>query len=153
MKSNDDALLKFKEIIVKADKSINDSGPQISPPEPGTQYHNDWYRRKVYATEMAFDVRSTNSIVSPLIGELRFECNVKGTKASSEAEANSLPDSFNLTGQVCKATYAFQSSVWVFKKLECNYHLEGISDGGPRFEEIKPTERNSFGICMSFLPK
>ena len=106
-------LTKIGEIAEAKLKSIE---PEVSPP---TSLHpTEWWRRKVTVEKLSIDARRTDSLVSPYVGELRFECRVKGAMGLSKEAATSLPDRFSVSNK-CIASFAFQSSKWALKAFKC----------------------------------
>lgn len=140
---SDDPKKSFEALVANAEKQINGAEVTISQPELGI---TDWYRRKVYAANFHFDVRSTTSLVSPFMGEIAFDCSVRGRKGSSKADVTTGPDTFD-QGTPSKATYAFQSSKWVFKGLT----NQGYDNTVP-WTAVE-SDGSTSGTCYKLLPK
>lgn len=78
-----------------------------------------WYRRKVQINDVGYDVRKTDSLVSPFMGEIAYTVVTRGRKGTSEKDAREGPENFKTKGTKCKATYAYQSSRWIRKSVVC----------------------------------
>lgn len=136
------------EIVAKLEKMaaiypslVDAKPPEISPP---TSLIEEWFRRKVFVNQVAFDVRRTDSLVSPYAGVISFTCDVRGTKGATRESVNSGPDTFHSTGGFpCTANYAYQSSRWVRKAVTCR---SGVDVFEPR------PERGVTYNCAQALP-
>ena len=150
--TDDEIVRRFEAISIRFAKALNDSPPYISPPDGRAGYATEWYRRKLYTPPVSFDVQKTNSLVSPLIGEIVFGCNVRGARASSENELKVIPDSFDNTSQ-CKASYAYQSSRWRFRTLSClRSSATQRQDIWQTIDPTKETTVSVYGRCHALLP-
>jgi hypothetical protein len=138
------------EIVAKLEKMagnypslVDAKGPVISPP---TSLVQEWYRRKVFVTNVAYDVRRTDSLVSPYSGTISYFCDVRGTKGTSEESVKSGADTFNGIASIpCTANYAYQSSRWVLKSVAC----QSLLTRG--YEPVRPDSGTKY-FCQQALP-
>ncbi|HWZ73767.1 MAG TPA: hypothetical protein VN326_20100, partial [Casimicrobiaceae bacterium] len=68
-----DMVAKFEKMASSYPALVDAKEPVISPPN---LLIKDWYRRKVFVTDIAYDVRRTDSLVSPYSGTISYICNV-----------------------------------------------------------------------------
>lgn len=141
--SGDDAVKRLEVIASHIEKSINESPSEVTPPDG--QSFKDWYRRKIFTLPVSFDARTTNSLVSPIVGEVVFGCNIRVAYALSEAALKLTPDEVRPVN--CKASYAFQSSRWIFKTLSCDSSIDS------KWEIVGNSHRSSvMRKCLALLP-
>lgn len=107
-----------------------------------------WYRRKVSVGDVSFDVRRTDSLISPFAGEILFSCAVSVASAASEEALGSIKDSVDTFAGKCKATYAYQSSRWMRKSVSCTRY-DGISALIVSPDSLGSTMYR----CATFLPQ
>lgn len=116
--ANDEVVKRLQSLAEAAPGVVDKSPPFIAPPNeaiPG------WWRRQVYIRELSFDVRRTDSLVSPFSGEIAFNCHVRVARAKSEDELRSTPYTVdNLFGR-CKVNYAYQGQKWIRKSGYCSW--------------------------------
>ena len=118
--SGDDAVKRLEGIASNIEIRINESPFEVTPPD-GKSF-KEWYRRKIFTLPVSFDARTTNSLVSPIVGEVVFGCNIRAASALSEAALKLQND--EVVSSNCKASYAFQSSRWIFKSLSCDSSID-----------------------------
>jgi hypothetical protein len=140
--SSEEIVKRLSSIGEAAEAKLNAADPVISPPM--NDVFKDWFRRKVTAEKITFDVRRTDSLVSPYVGDFQLTCTVKGTKGSKEEDVKDTPDSFSISAK-CKAAYAFQSSKWALKSFQCQK-----SSSDPIFVDINASSSNKTQVaCFS----
>lgn len=143
--ADDEIVKRLSKIGETAVINLNSVEPVISPPDGSTL---QWYRRKFTAENLTIDVRRTDSLVSPYVGDLQLDCTSKGTFGSTEADIKGTPDKFSGVTK-CKASYAFQSSKWTLKSFKCEKLHAGSN---VIFEEIfikKPEKMSAPEACFS----
>ena len=148
--SDDAAVRRMEEFAVNYPRLVEASPEVVLSP---TNEVKDWYRHKVFVRDVAFDVRRTDSLVTPLAGLITYVCGVRGTKGASEAFVRSNPDNVSHDGDQCRAAYAYQASKWVRKDVTCEFPTYA---GGGRFvKKWSPvtTESGIFATCMKLLPQ
>lgn len=149
--TDDAAVMRMQALAEKYPVLVDSAAAIVSPPSKDIK---EWYRRKVFVKDVGFDVRRTDSLVTPLIGYLTFSCAVQGTKGTSEEYVRSRPDNFSLDGDRCKATYAFQSGKWVHKDLACELTVLGPDYRFTRkWESISAKSKGIYGTCAMLLPQ
>ena len=122
-----------------------DAEPEISPPSDNV-YYTEWYKRKIYTSDkMQFDVVKTNSVVSPFLGKIDFECNTRFVKGLNLEEVRDRP--FTGTADTaCRVTYAYQENRWVFKDMSClKLTALNLND----FQEISSSSKGGLGQCRA----
>ena len=140
--ANSDVVGQFEAIVDKFNSNVSSYPPKISPPN---QYVEEWYLREIYLINVEYDVKQTDSLISPYHGEIIFQCSVKGSKGSSKAEVSNGTITFDTGNQAspCIAKYAYQKNKWVLKQAICK------TDSGGWEEPIEGVET----WCISVLPK
>lgn len=146
--TDETALKQFEHVVKTIEQSINESAEVIAEPRPGS---SEWWRRKVTTQAVQFDVKRTDSIVTPLIGEALFSCDTQAVKAQTQEDAQTLPFNFS-SKTACKAAYAYQDKKWVFKKMQCAYPTSNPSRS-PSWYEVTSPSNGMTGRCLSLLPK
>lgn len=81
---------------------------------------NQWFKRKDLATKIEYDVKKTDSMVSPYVAEIswipvRYKSDDFNTK--EEAEKAGLPARPIITGNIWHTELAFQNGKWVVKEI------------------------------------
>lgn len=114
--ANSDVVEKFEAITDKFSANAIHFPSKIYPP---TDEYNQWARRQVHVSNVGYDVKKTNSLVSPFSGEITYQCSVTGMWGDSKEEVTNGPDAFNSSGDLCLATYAFQKNKWIKKNVMC----------------------------------
>ena len=143
--ANEEVVKRFEKLTLSFTQMVNSQEAKISPPTGSVSV---WYRRKIYVRDVAYDVRRTDSLVSPFAGEIFYVCGARGAKGLTELEVKTAPEQFDTGGGKCRANYAFQSSRWVFKAATCYDHISK--------KTWQPVEDPSQGIyydCKQLLPQ
>ena len=132
-------------LMTQLQKVIDAAEPEISPPSENG-YYTEWYKRKIYTSDkMQFDVVKTNSVVSPFLGKIDFECNTRFVKGASLDKVKDSP--FTGTADTpCRATYAYQEDRWVFKDMSC-LKLTALNPND--FQEISTDTMSVLGQCRA----
>ena len=133
-----DPVQGLQEFNEKFKEELNASTPDISAPE-GDSVH--WYKRQVFTSDqMSYDVTKTDSLVSPFIGKVEFNCNFHVLKGPSAQEVTTAPfaDAFK---DKCVLTLAHQKGRWVAKSMVCM--LAGIGT-----IEIKEAGTSPYSQCL-----
>ena len=92
-------------------------------PERVTNFNDpDWNKRKMFASEIKYDVRRTDSLVSPYLADVTWHVTQYSTPnvpTKNEAEKAGLPmkPSPKPEGEVWSAQLAFQDGKWILKAL------------------------------------
>lgn len=138
-----DPVKGIQALMTRLQTAINAAEPEISPPSDN-KYYTEWYKRKIYTSDkMQFDVVKTNSIVSPFLGKIDFECNTRFVKGVSLDEVKDTP--FTGTADTpCRVTYAYQDDRWAFKDMSC-LKLTALNPND--FQEISPDTMGVLGQC------
>ena len=124
--ANSDVVERFEAITDKFTANMVNIPASMSPPSDDTDHK--WYKRQAHIRNVGYDVRKTDSLVSPFIGEITYQCNVTGRSGASKQEASKGPDSFNTTGDFCTAKYAFQKNKWIKKNVICKDDSGGLRE-------------------------
>lgn len=143
---NDAIVKRFQSLVDAAPSTVDSAPPVVSPPNRGI---TEWYRRKVSIREVAFDVRRTDSLVSPIAGEIVFNCHFRHARARSEDELKDTqygPDA--LVGQ-CRVNYAYQGQKWVRKIGHCTSVIERV----PAPKPMDSPDRGVGYYCVNLLPQ
>jgi hypothetical protein len=82
-----------------------------------------WYRRKIFLTSISYDVRKTDSLVSPYIADIHFNCAVHGRVDGTKEAVESGEDSFTSDPTECISKYAFQEDHWVKNSVICKSYF------------------------------
>lgn len=132
-------------LMTRLQKAINAEEPEISPPGDD-KYYTEWYKRKIYTSDkMQFDVVKTDSVVSPFLGKIDFECNTRFVKGASLDEVKDTP--FTGTADTpCKVTYAHQENRWGFKEMSC-LKLTALTPND--FQEVGTDTTGVLGKCRA----
>lgn len=132
-------------LMTRLQQAINAAEPEISPPSDNG-YYPDWYKRKIYTSDkMQFDVVKTNSVVSPLLGKIDFECNTRFVKGTSLDEVKDAQFS-GAADTPCRVTYAHQEGRWVFKEMSC---LKLTALNPDDFQEVGTATTSVLGQCRA----
>lgn len=146
--ANDEAVKRLERMAASYQGLIDAKEPVISP--PGASGDDQWYRRKAVVSDVSFDARKTDSLVSPLAGEISYTCGVRGAKGASEQAVMVGGDNFNIPAAAkCRATYAYQSSKWINKSVSCQGLIGNV---GPWVEVNRPSQGVLYS-CAQALPK
>ncbi|RRC97944.1 hypothetical protein [Amphritea balenae] len=135
----DDPVQKFEQLTDLYVETVSKQPVRLSPPGTRPASSTVWHRRQIYISDLNYDVRKTNSLVSPLIGEMTFTCGVKGRQGKSKAEVSEGPDEFD-QGIICIAKYAYQKQTWVKKQFHCEDAYYDQRTGKVRKELVEPQE-------------
>ncbi|MEO8119075.1 MAG: hypothetical protein ABI606_07110 [Rhodoferax sp.] len=140
-----DPIKSIQTLMTRLQKAIDATEPEISPPSNDGDY-TEWYKRKIYTSgKMQFDVVKTNSVVSPLLGKIDFECNTRFVKGVSLDEVKDTQ--FTGTADTpCRATYALQENRWVFKEMSC-LKLTALTPND--FQEVSTDTTSVLGQCRA----
>ena len=119
------SVLKFEDVLKVATSKTN-SAEQVYLNETNQK----WVKRKFEVSDLKYDVKKTNSLVSPIIANVIFSLKTEQTeflssKETTEASTTYEPKrkydiSFNLS-------YAYQNSRWNF--LNAKYELKALNKG------------------------
>lgn len=137
---NDMVVKRFKKIVTSYPKLVDAKKPVISAPSVSPL----WFRRKLQIKEIGYDVRKTDSLVSPFAGEISYICGVRGRDGATEQEVKEGADNFEIEKK-CRAAYAFQSSRWVIKSVVCQSDDKSTWD--------TPREGTVYDNCAKLLPQ
>lgn len=88
--------------------------------------------------KLAYDVRSTNSLVSPYNAYLTFSCSARGTVFRKTTSGSIM----------CRVTYAYQSDRWTFKSFEVE-DIAGIDFSPDEFDRIIKLEKEIACLALS----
>lgn len=140
-----DPVKGIQALMTRLQKAIDAAEPEISPPGDD-RYNTEWYKRKIYTSDkMQFDVVKTNSVVSPFLGKIDFECNTRFVKGASLDEVKDTP--FTGTADTpCRVTYAYQENRWVFKEMSC-LKLTALTPND--FQEVGTDTTSVLGKCQT----
>jgi hypothetical protein len=139
--SDADVVAKMEKMAASYPSLVDAKGPVISPP---TALIKEWYRRKVFVTDVAYDVRRTDSLVSPYSGTISYICNVRGASGTSEQSVQSAADTFNGIAPIpCTANYAYQAARWILKSVACRPMRA--------YEPVRPDSGTTYS-CQQALP-
>lgn len=116
---SDVVVKRFKKMVVNYPKLVDSKKPKISAPI--LPISPLWYSRKLQIKDVGYDVKKTDSLVSPFTGEISYTCSFRGIKGATELEVTEGLDNFEGATK-CKAVYAFQSPRWVLKSVVCQNH-------------------------------
>lgn len=142
-----DIVAKLEKMVASYPSLVDAQEPTILRQEDPDPSQREWYRRKIFVTEVAYDVRRTDSLVSPYSGTISYLCNVRGDKGPSEESVKSSPDTFrHEPGNRCIASYAYQSAHWRFKSVACQ---SSLGRGG--YEPVQPHLGITY-FCQQALP-
>lgn len=135
---NDEPVEKLKARIQSNKQSLEKRRPVYF-----NSYTQGWAKRRMHVDNLEYDVRKTDSLVSPFIGIVTFEVFVEQTSFyKSKDEAESAED-FQIETyaskiqEMSRVTYAFQEAGWVIKKYEV--WQKGLPNS--TWEEIDPTKK------------
>lgn len=140
-----DPVKGIQALMTRLQKAIDAAEPEISPPGDD-RYYTEWYKRKIYTSDkMQFDVVKTDSVVSPFLGKIDFECNTRFVKGASLNEVKDT--AFTGTADTpCRITYARQETRWVFKEMSClKLTALNLND----FEEVSTDNTSVLGKCRA----
>jgi len=89
--------------------------------DPGSE--RGWIKRRIVLSDMKYDVKKTDSLVSPLLAPVNFKCStiqseIYPNKGDAEKAKILQPSGLAIS---CRATLAFQDGKWNAKSLE--YYL------------------------------
>jgi hypothetical protein len=144
--ADDDVVRRLELLTHRYVSIVTATPPKIEPPN---KYIGDWYRRKIYIQKLEYDVQKTSSLVSPFVGEISYNCSVKGKNGSTRAAVSYGPNGFDEIGAKCLAKYAFQKGKWVKKTVLCRSNYVNENN-----EWVEPIPENGASYdCASLLPK
>lgn len=130
----------MKFVMQKLQSEINSQPQTITPPGD----INKWYKRKIYTPqEMQYDVKKTDSIVTPHAGIIDFECNVKVASALTQEDLDKIEMRDFVTAK-CRSTWAHQDKKWIFKSMACQNPLNAT-----RYDEIPAGDTSILGTCRN----
>jgi hypothetical protein len=133
-----DPVQGLQEFNEKFKGELNASKPVISAPDGS---NDQWYKRQVFTSDqMSYDVTKTDSLVSPFVGKVEFNCNFHVLKGPSAQAITTAPfvDAFK---DKCVLALAHQKGRWVAKSMVCM--LAGIGT-----IEIKETDTSPYSQCL-----
>lgn len=84
-----------------------------------------WYRYKIFLTSTSYDVRKTDSLVSPFVADIHFNCATHTRVGNTKEAVESGEDSSTLYPIECISKYAFQDDHWVKKSVSCKSYITG----------------------------
>lgn len=118
---NEKIIKRLEKLALTYPKLVDALEPETKEiPKQFAKYASfKFVRRKIQITDTGYDVRKTDSLVSPFIGEIAYTVVTRGRKGSLEKDVKEGPENFKVDGIKCKATYAYQSSRWVRKSVAC----------------------------------
>lgn len=125
--ASDDVVERFEAITEKFSLNMVNYPAKISPP---TSTYNKWVKRQAHLYNVAYDVKKTNSLISPFSGEITYRCTVTGRYGATKEIASNGADDFDTTGRFCLGTYAFQKNKWIKKSVICKYESSWREPGG-----------------------
>lgn len=110
-----DPVQSFEKIVATCQAAFDDRPPYT------VQFDNrekKWRKRAVSPQKITYDVRKTDSLVSPLVGIMQLEGVSYVASADSEEAAKSLqipPDTENAVLTKTTIDFSFQSGQWIVK--------------------------------------
>ena len=143
-----EAVQKFEVISGKLQSSVSSSTMLVRetsdevlaklnrPDRPFPRFRGN----TVSLSNLAVDVRKTDSLISPLTGHITFNCSFKYWEADSRDQLVGR-EKLSMLGDSCLALYALQSSQWVLKSFSCNGR------------EVSAEDTTVVGMCRSHLPQ
>jgi hypothetical protein len=114
-RADDKAVKRFKEMVAAYPSAVAATEPRVSPPEGLT---TEWYRRKISVVVARFDVKKSDSLLTPIVGEFHFDCVVSGTDGPTKESVTGTPDTWS-SPQPCRAEYGFDGARWTLKTITC----------------------------------
>lgn len=105
-------LTEFQDIVKQCKKLVEQDVPRTLVENRKNAGY--WVKLVLGPASIAYDVRKTDSLVSPLVAHIEVTSDSYGSPASTEEEAKAL--SVNLDGAVNRSThrinYAYQDGAW-----------------------------------------
>lgn len=143
---NEDIVRRLEKLAEIAPEVVNNSAAVISAP---SEIISDWFRRKIRVKSLGYDVRRTDSLVSPFVGEIEVDCRATVTRGSSQQALMTAPEGNEVNFGLCKITYAFQGQKWVRKSGQCK-----SSSYPNRPPELMDHPDKGFGYyCAQLMPQ
>jgi hypothetical protein len=126
--TNVDPLKSFEKIIQKCQSAFNNRSIEDVYYVPQSKV---WVKRLRKSPILNYDVKKTDSLVSPYIATLEFTDNLYTAKATNEVDARALIINVNNASQVRfedQATYAMQGGNWILKSWTSAYSSKDPQD-------------------------
>ncbi|RYE40783.1 MAG: hypothetical protein EOP24_39445 [Hyphomicrobiales bacterium] len=149
------ALAQFKQIVERC-AAVFEAGTAVRQGSEGK-----WFKQSLDGLETSFDVKKSDSIVTPYLGTLTVKYVQQGKSAPTQKEAHSLtlePD-----GPMMRATdvlhFVFREGRWEGVSVEDRKELR--SSAGKPFEKLTPFKRSKaelsptgwHGKCLNLTSK
>lgn len=135
-KKGPDLIKLLKDLIRENEKRVAEARPIYY-----NMHKNGWAKRKMKMLDIEYDVRKTDSLVSPFLGIVTFNAIVEQseffpTKIEAEAATSFQPIGGPISGysEPCRITYAFQDKQWVIKTRESYSFVSKTWDPAPSAE-------------------
>jgi hypothetical protein len=110
----DDSVSKLEKLILKAENASN-KGSVIY----FNEYGQAWAKRCFTVSNLKFDVKKTDSLVTPIVGFVNFDLITDQTdlyQTKEEAEASKVFDPKFITPYQISLTYTYRNGKWSFSK-------------------------------------
>ncbi len=119
--ANEDPVYEFKKIIIESEKLTNCSTSVYF-----NEYEQAWAKRRFTVSRIKYDVKKTDSLISPLLGMVSFELDIDQSHlypSKKEAEEST---TFELTipPYNISLNYSYIDSKWLFSNgtEQCDYY-------------------------------
>lgn len=128
--ASDDPVRSFEQFLMASKESTNTTTSVFF-----NKHKNGWVKQRYRVVELKFDVKKTDSLVTPIVGLVTLDLLTEASDAfPSQEEAEKLI-SFNVMASITdrmSLTYAYRDSKWAFSKG--SYEVLSPSLKGTRFE-------------------
>lgn len=129
------ALDSFRDLV-----QVSAAATDASSEPYRNKHHDKWAKRKFRVTDLTYDVRKTESLVSPLVGHVTFTLASTQTALFPDKEAAQASSEFDSQGSVYKVelSYAHQDGKW--RTTTGRYSVPALLDNS---FDLTPTEVRS----------
>ncbi len=150
----DDPVAKFEKLILEAKNATNTNSPVYF-----NEYRQEWAKRRFSVTEITYDVKKTDSLVSPIIGLVTFQLRTIQTylyPTKEQADASSAFETKTIASYRISLTYSYKDNTWSFSEGS-REHLSGILKGDiDNFSEKKIRNESTaipYAAILYWLPR
>lgn len=111
-----DPVESFEKLILDAQNATNTSTPVYF-----NDYAQAWAKKRFSVAEITYDVKATDSLISPIVGVISFQLVTEQTdlySTKSEAESTTAFDPKFESPYFLTLTYAYRNDAWTYSNGE-----------------------------------
>lgn len=130
-----DPVASMKALIDAHEKAVAQAVPVVYSDD-----HKKWTKLRMRMENIEFDVKKSDSLVSPFVGEVSFDASLQHTDFFDTEEEAATSATFSHVPEptLCRVMYAFQDGKWETKK-RTYFSSEKWRDARPGEPDTWPT--------------